>query len=277
MALTHQLFLDEVLDLLDANNGLAEVSDTAGDAGGDTLRGGGILLEREEGHGDGFANLAGDPRHHLAVTAHQAGRDGDGAHGGGLEAAAGEEEALGDVVAVIAHEGVFDGLKDQPFADLDAGLGEDAHDVAGDGGDELAIGLGKDVLILAGDKEVSERGADDIGDLRGVEAGGGATGDGGQRLTPVEAGLGAGRGADGVFEGDIFAEEREFGFHIEESGRRKGGRRKGRDGAGDASAVAGAGFFVKGEWLSKNRKRAKSGAEGVTPEFDQRAIKVRRR
>ena len=110
-----------------------------------------------------------------------------------------------------------------------------------------------------------------------IEAVGGATGDGGQRFTPVEAGLGAGRRADGVFEGDIFAEEREFGFHIAESGEEKGRRRKGRDEGGGASAVAGAWFLVKGKWLSKNRKRAKLGAMGVTPKFDLRTIKARRR
>ena len=79
------------------------------------------------------------------------------------------------------------------------------------------------------------------------------------------------------FECDIFAEEREFGFHIEKSGVEKGGRREGRDEGRGASAVAGAWFLVKGKWLSKNRKRAKTGAAGVTPEFDQRTIKVRRR
>ena len=228
VALTHQLFLDEILDLLDTDDGLAEVSDAAGDAGSDALRGGGILLEREEGHGDGLADFAGEPRHHQAVATHQTGRDGEGLDQSGLEAAAGEQEALGDVVAVVAHEGVFDGLQNQAFADLDAGLGEHADDVAGHGGDELAVGLGENILFLAGDEEVSERGADDVGDLRGVEAAGDAPGDGGQRLTPVEARLGAGRGAHGVLEGDIFAEEREFGFHIEERGRRKGGRRRGR-------------------------------------------------
>jgi hypothetical protein len=122
-------------------------------------------------------------------------------------------------VTVIAHEGVLDGLEHEGLAHLDAGLGEDADDVAGDGGDELAVGLGEDVLFLAGDQEVGEGGADDVGDLRGVEAGGGgATGGGGQRLTPVEAGLGVGRGTDGVLEGDVFAEEREFGFHVREGG-----------------------------------------------------------
>ena len=277
VTLAHQLFLDEVLDLLDADDGLSEVSDAAGDGGSDALARGGVLLERVEGHTHSEGNLVGEPRHHLAVAAHEAGRDGEGLNGGGLEAAAGEEEALGDVVAVIAHEGVLDGLQDEAFADLDAGLGEHADDVAGDGGDELAVGFGEDVLFLTGDEEVGERGADDVGDLRGIEAGGGTTGDGGQRFTPVEAGLGAGRGADGIFECDIFAEEREFGFHIEESGEGKGGRRKGRDEGRSASAVAGAWFLVKGKWLSKNRKRAKAGAAGVTPEFDQRTIKARRR
>jgi hypothetical protein len=41
-------------------------------------------------------------------------------------------------VAVVAHEGVLDGLQDEAFADLDAGLREHADDVAGDGGDEAA-------------------------------------------------------------------------------------------------------------------------------------------
>ena len=137
-------------------------------------------------------------------------------------------------MAVIAHEGVFDGLEDEDLADLDAGLREHADDVAGDGGDELAVGLGEDVLLLAGDEEVGEGGADDVGDLRGVEAGGGGRGRGGQRFTPVEAGLGVGRRADGVFEGDIFAEEREFGFHIRESewGRRVGENEGGCVGGG---------------------------------------------
>jgi hypothetical protein len=194
----------------------AEVGHAAGDGGGHADARGGILLEGEEGHAHGGRDLVGQPRHHLAVAAHEAGSDGERVDGGGF-AATGEEEALGDVVAVIAHEGVFDGLEDEDFAHLDAGLGEHADDVAGDGGDELAVGLGEDVLILAGDEEIGEGGADDVGDLRGVEAGGGGRGRGGQRLTPVEAGLGVGRGADGVFEGDVFAEEREFGFHIRES------------------------------------------------------------
>jgi len=47
------------------------------------------------------------------------------------------------------------------------------HDVAGDGGDELAVGLGEDLLLLPGDEEVGEGCADDVGDLGGVEAGGG--------------------------------------------------------------------------------------------------------
>ena len=248
MTLAHQLFLDEVLNLLDADDGLTEISDAAGDRGSDSFARSRILLEREEGHAYGERDLVGKPRHHLAVATHEAGRDGEGLNRGGLDAAAGEEQALGDVVAIVAHEGVLDGLHDQTFADLDAGLGENADDVAGDGGDELAIRLGEDVLILAGDEEVGKRGADDVGNLRGVEAGGDAPGDGGQRFTPVEARLGARRGADGVFEGDIFAEEREFGFHIEESGEGKGRRRKGRDEGRGALAVAGAGLFVKGKW-----------------------------
>ena len=181
-------------------------------------------------------------------------------------------------MSVIADEGVLDGLEDEAFADLHAGLGEHADDVAGDGGDELAVGLGEDVLLLTGDEEVGQRGADDVGDLRGIEAVGGAAGDGGQRLTPVEAGLGAGRGADGVLEGDVFAEEREFGFHVEGRGGGEKRRRSGKGNEGrDAPAAAGAWFQREGYRGSENRKHAKPGAEGVTPEFDQGAIKVRRR
>ena len=122
VALAHQLFLDEVLDLLDADDRLAEVGDAAGDGGSDALAGGGILLEREEGHADSEGDFVREPRHHLAVAAHEAGRDGEGLDRGGLDAAAGEEQTLGDVVAVVAHEGVLDSLQDEAFADLDARL-----------------------------------------------------------------------------------------------------------------------------------------------------------
>jgi hypothetical protein len=44
----------------------------------------------------------------------------------------------------------------------------------------------------------------------------------------------------------------------------------------DASAVAGAVFSVE-RIRGKNRKHAKPGAEGVTPEFGQRTLRVRRR
>jgi len=70
VALAHELLLDEVLDLLDADDGLAEVGDATRDAGGDALGRGGILLHREEGEADGLADLVREPRHNLAVTAH---------------------------------------------------------------------------------------------------------------------------------------------------------------------------------------------------------------
>ena len=271
VVLAHQLLLDEVLDLLDADDGLAEVGHAAGDAGGDALGGRGVEVEGEEGHAHGDGDLLGDPRDDMAVAAHEAGGDGRGLAGGRAGGTAGEEQALGHVVAVVAHEGVLDGLEHHAVGDLDAG--EAVHDVAGDGGDELAVGLGEDLLLLAGDEEVGEGRADDVGDLGGVEAGGGgaAGGDGGQRFTPVEARLGGGGGADGVLEGDVFAEKREFGFH---AGGKEGGGKAGGGGVGGGRRRVVDRVMLG---VSVNRKRASPGRGGGDARKPAAVLRVRRR
>ena len=123
---------------------------------------------------------------------------------------------------------------------------------AGDGGHELTVGFGVDILLLTSDQQVSQRGADDIGDLGRIHARrgglGGTDGEGWQRFAPVKARLGTGGSADGVFEGDVFAEEREFGFHGDDLRRGvkgKGGTESGRVGGGRRVFL----WFRKSGWV----------------------------
>ena len=120
MALAHQFLLDEVLDFLDADDVLSEIGHATGHAGGDAHGRGRILLKREKGHAHRDGDFIGEPWHDLAVAAHQAGRDRDQIHGVGTGSGPREEEALRDVVAVVADERVLDGLEYEGFTDFDA-------------------------------------------------------------------------------------------------------------------------------------------------------------
>ena len=118
VALAHELLLDEVLDLLDADDGLAEVGHAAGDGGGDALRRGRRRRSSErKAMRTATAILSGIHGTTMAVAAHEAGGHGRGLAGDGDGGTAGEEQALGDVVAVVAHEGVLDGLEHHGVGD----------------------------------------------------------------------------------------------------------------------------------------------------------------
>jgi hypothetical protein len=120
---------------------------------------------------------------------------------------------------------------------LDAGLGEHADHIAGDGGHELAVGLREDVLLLAGDEEVGQGGADDVGDLGGIEATRGRRGPCRQGFPPIEVGL-ASAGERTAFLRARSSRKKGSSDFI--TGRGAGGSGKQK---GGASAVAGAGFL----------------------------------
>jgi len=165
------------------------------------------------------------------VAAHQARRDDRYVHA--ARSVGGKDEALGDVVAVIIDERALDDGDQLGFADLAAmlvgELGDELGHFPGDGRNERAILLGEDFCDLTGKEKVGQGIADDVGEAGGVGAGGGRTGGGDREgLAPVKAGFGVSRRTDSVFEGDVFAEEREFGVHetieLTGVGRKDGGR-----------------------------------------------------
>ena len=196
------------------------------------------------------------------VAAHQARRDDRHVHP--ARGVGGEDEALGDVVAVIINERALNDGDELGFADLTTVLVGELSDELGhfpsDGRDERAILLGEDFRDLARKKQVGQGIADDVGEAGGVGAGGGGTGGSDwEGLAPVKAGFGVSRRADSVFEGDVFAEEREFGIHetIELTGVER------KDGGRSLRAWASGGRDLDGGKLgSKNRNCAKVGAQG---------------
>ena len=112
VALAHELFLDDVLDVLDVDEGLVTAANALGDALGDVDGGLGIFLDGEEGLADGDFNFGFRPWDDVAVAANEA--DGKGIWAdvhvddtGFLHGAA-ECEGFGDVVRLVFHEGFFD-------------------------------------------------------------------------------------------------------------------------------------------------------------------------
>ena len=108
-------------------------------------------------------------------------------------------------------------------------LGNELGDLPGDGRNERAILLSEDFRDLAGKEQVGQGISDDVGEAGGVGTGGGGTGGSDwEGLAPVKAGFGVSRRANSVFEGDVFAEEREFWIHetieLTGEGRKDGGR-----------------------------------------------------
>ena len=196
------------------------------------------------------------------VTAHQARCDNRYIHA--ARSVGGKDEALGDVVAVIIDERALDDGDQLGFADLAAvlagKLGDELGHLPGDGRNERTILLGEDFRDLTGKEQVGQGIADDVGEAGGVGAGGGGTGGSNwEGLAPVKARFGVSRRADSVFEGDVFAEEREFGIHetIELTGLER------KDGGRSLRAWASGGRDLDGGKLgSKNRNCAKVGAQG---------------
>lgn len=113
VALAHEFFLNEVLNVLDVDKGMALAAHAVGHSGGD---GGGrfwVGLDGEEGFAAGDFDFYGIPGHDAAIAADEA--DVGGFRGGflgdfegAIAGRAGEDEAFGHIVGVIFDEGFFD-------------------------------------------------------------------------------------------------------------------------------------------------------------------------
>ena len=232
VALAHEFFLHEVLHVFDVDEGFFAFADAGGDGAGDVVGAGGVFFEGEEGARGGGFDFGFGPGDDVAVATNEAHGHGVGLFFEGdfavvLEAAL-EDEGFGDVVGVVLDEGFFDEkvevvlgeLEGVAFLDL---LHEVLGDAVGDGGDEGAVFVVEDgvVVALAGDEEVGEGFANGVGDVgEGELFFGGAVGDGdlgdgvafgGEKgFAPVvggEVGVGVVEAVtDDFFEGDVFFE-----------------------------------------------------------------------
>ncbi len=228
-ALAHEFFLDEVLHVLDVDEGGFAGANTGGDGLGDGGGSDGLVADGEEGAGDGVFDFGLGPGDDVSVPADEA--DGhfvggvfvDGDFAGVFEGAL-EDEGFGNVVGVVFDEGFFNEEVEIVLGELEGAASldlvhEGGGDAVGDAGDEGTISLGEDLVfgLLSGDEEVGERAADGISDVGEgedfLEAG---TGDGdfrdggavlgGEGFTPGVSGwaFGGETGGDGFFEGEVF-------------------------------------------------------------------------
>ena len=175
-ALTHELLLNEVLDVFDVDEGLVAETDGGGDGMGDALSALGVFLDGEEGAGDSLLDLGLGPGNDVAIASDEADGHGvrlvgDGDFALEIEGAL-EDEGFGDVVGVVFDEGLLDEEVEVVLGELELAaaldlLHEGGRDTLGDAADKGAVFFGKDGVLglVAGDEEVGEGAANGFGDV----------------------------------------------------------------------------------------------------------------
>jgi hypothetical protein len=132
-----------------------------------------------------------------------------------------EEQALPNVVAIVANESGLKSGQHLPLRDFRAAFLQLESDFDSNSCDEITVLWRENIVgITASHEEVGKRFTNEISEYRGIGSGvRRATEPGnGYGFAPVKARLGVGRGRDCVFKCNVFLEEREFGFHIYRSG-----------------------------------------------------------
>jgi hypothetical protein len=73
--LLHELFLNDILNVFDVDEGLVTVFDAVGHGTGHCESRSGVFLQGEEGSSDGLLDLTFRPRDNVAITTNQADRN----------------------------------------------------------------------------------------------------------------------------------------------------------------------------------------------------------
>ena len=170
MAGLHELFLHDVLDLFDVDEGLLGRVEALGHGFRDADGRSRVLMLREESLPDGDFHLLFAPRNHLLVAPD----DLEGA----LDriavqrnlAGAVHQKALGNDVVVVVHEGLLDefvqGIEGQAYGvTYPAQIRQIRDQFTANACHPGAVVVGKDLLVATGDTNVGERLTESIGDF----------------------------------------------------------------------------------------------------------------
>ena len=229
VSLLHELFLNDILDVFDMDEGLVAVFDAVGHGMGHCESRSGVFLQGEEGSGDGLLNLTFRPRDNIAVTTNQADRNlllwfGINRNFASRFEGTLEDERFSNIVGVIFDESLFDEEVEVILGELKIAATLDlVHQRFGNTvshrGNERPVLFGEDIILggLTRDQEVGERFADRIGNVgegkllfiscaRDSDFRDGIALGGRKDFAPSKRSTGSGAVGDCFFEGLVFGE-----------------------------------------------------------------------